>query len=245
MGELPEGWEVKPLREVLSLSQGGIWGDEPDNSVDVFPVLRSTEIDHEGNLHLDSPTMAWRKVPRQKAERYALKDGDILVVKSSGSAHLLGRVALFHQQGEQIFLFSNFLHRLRANDEICNSIFLYYVLISPIAKQTLKQIQETTSGLRNLPMDEYLQMPIPLPPLEEQKQIVEMLSTIDAAIENERRYLRVLEKCKRWLLDNLLTGKIRLSPEVDEILKGGEGNGKIQIITPAEVAYSCSLFLHR
>jgi type I restriction enzyme S subunit len=220
MGELPEGWEVKPLREVLSLSQGGIWGDEPDNSVDVFPVLRSTEIDHEGNLHLDSPTMAWRKVPRQKAERYALKDGDILVVKSSGSAHLLGRVALFHQQGEQIFLFSNFLHRLRANDEICNSIFLYYVLISPIAKQTLKQIQETTSGLRNLPMDEYLQMPIPLPPLEEQKQIVEMLSTIDAAIENERRYLRVLEKCKRWLLDNLLTGKIRLSPEVDEILKG-------------------------
>ncbi|MFZ8854335.1 MAG: restriction endonuclease subunit S [Armatimonadota bacterium] len=220
MGELPEGWEVKPLREVLSLSQGGIWGDEPDNSVDVFPVLRSTEIDHEGNLHLDSPTMAWRKVPRQKAERYALKDGDILVVKSSGSAHLLGRVALFHQQGEQIFLFSNFLHRLRANDEICNSIFLYYVLISPIAKQTLKQIQETTSGLRNLPMDEYLQMPIPLPPLEEQKQIVEMLSTIDAAIENERRYLRVLEKCRRWLLDNLLTGKIRLSPEVDEILKG-------------------------
>jgi type I restriction enzyme S subunit len=220
IGELPEGWEVKPLREVLSLSQGGIWGDEPDNSVDVFPVLRSTEIDHEGNLHLDSPTMAWRKVPRQKAERYALKDGDILVVKSSGSAHLLGRVALFHQQGEQIFLFSNFLHRLRANDEICNSIFLYYVLISPIAKQTLKQIQETTSGLRNLPMDEYLQMPIPLPPLEEQKQIVEMLSTIDAAIENERRYLGVLEKCKRWLLDNLLTGKIRLSPEVDEILKG-------------------------
>jgi len=220
IGELPEEWEVKPLREVLSLSQGGIWGDEPDNSVDVFPVLRSTEIDHEGNLHLDSPTMAWRKVPKQKAERYALKDGDILVVKSSGSAHLLGRVALFRQQGEQIFLFSNFLHRLRANDEICNSIFLYYVLISPIAKQTLKQIQETTSGLRNLPMDEYLQMPIPLPPLEEQKQIAEMLGTIDAAIENERRYLGVLEKCKRWLLDNLLTGKIRLSPEVDEILKG-------------------------
>jgi hypothetical protein len=47
-----------------------------------------------------------------------------------------------------------------------------------------------------------------------------MLGTIDAAIENERRYLGVLEKCKRWLLDNLLTGKIRLSPEVDEILKG-------------------------
>jgi len=60
---------------------------------------------------------------------------------------------------------------------------------------------------------------IPLPPLEEQKQIAEMLSTIDAAIENERKYLRVLEKCKKWLLDNLLTGKVRLPPEVDEILK--------------------------
>jgi type I restriction enzyme S subunit len=81
-------------------------------------------------------------------------------------------------------------------------------------------MQEQTTGIRNLRWSDYLNLPIPLPPLEEQKQIVEMLSTIDAAIENERRYLGVLEKCKRWLLDNLLTGKIRLSPEVDEILKG-------------------------
>jgi type I restriction enzyme S subunit len=60
---------------------------------------------------------------------------------------------------------------------------------------------------------------IPLPPLEEQKRIAEMLSTIDAAIENERRYLGVLEKCKRWLLDTLLTGKIRLPSKIDDILK--------------------------
>jgi type I restriction enzyme S subunit len=226
IGELPEGWEVKPLREVLSLSQGGIWGDEPDNSVDVFPVLRSTEIDHEGNLHLDSPTMAWRKVPKQKAERYALKDGDILVVKSSGSAHLLGRVALFRQQGEQIFLFSNFLHRLRANDEICNSIFLYYVLISPIAKQTLKQIQETTSGLRNLPMDEYLQMPIPLPPLEEQKRIAGVLRLVDRVAEETRRIVDIYERAKRFALKRLLTrgiGHTRFKQtEIGELPEGWE-----------------------
>jgi hypothetical protein len=33
------------------------------------------------------------------------------------------------------------------------------------------------------------------------------------------RYLGVLEKFKRWLLDNLLTGKIRLPSKIDDILK--------------------------
>jgi type I restriction enzyme S subunit len=75
-------------------------------------------------------------------------------------------------------------------------------------------------GYPSIRLEEIKNLTIPLPPLEEQKQIAEMLGTIDAAIENERRYLGVLEKCKRWLLHNLLTGKIRLSPEVDEILKG-------------------------
>jgi len=232
LGEIPEEWEVRELKEILSLSQSGIWGSEPDWSEDVFPVIRSTEIDQEGNLHLDSPTLAWRKVPKHRAVNYALRDGDILVVKSSGSRHLLGRVAYFKQQGEKVFLFSNFLHRLRANERVCTSLFLYYVLTSPIAKRTLEALQETTSGLRNLPIDEYLQMLIPLPPLEEQKRIAGVLRLVDEIIERTRQIVSLYEKAKKYALSHLLTkgiGHTRFKqtelgeiPEEWEVIKIGD-----------------------
>ncbi|MEM2022076.1 MAG: restriction endonuclease subunit S [Archaeoglobaceae archaeon] len=60
---------------------------------------------------------------------------------------------------------------------------------------------------------------LPLPSLEEQKRIAEILSTIDKAIDNERRYLEALGKLKKWLLNNLLTGKVRLPEWVGDILK--------------------------
>ncbi|MGB9695356.1 MAG: restriction endonuclease subunit S [Caldisericaceae bacterium] len=196
---------MKKLGDVLALSQSGIWGDEPDGSEEVFPVLRSTEIDHEGNINLNSSTLAWRKVHQNRAMNYALKYGDILVVKSSGSKHLLGRVAYFQYQGEQIFLFSNFLQRLRANESICNSRFLYYMLTSQIAKKFLSMLQETTSGLRNLPIDEYLQMPIPIPPLEEQKRIAGVLRLVDEIAEKTKRIISFYEKVKKYALNQLLT----------------------------------------
>jgi len=232
LGEIPEEWEVRELKEILSLSQSGIWGSEPDWSEDVFPVIRSTEIDQEGNLHLDSPTLAWRKVPKHRAVNYALRDGDILVVKSSGSRHLLGRVAYFKQQGEKVFLFSNFLHRLRANERVCTSLFLYYVLTSPIAKRTLEALQETTSGLRNLPIDEYLQMLIPLPPLEEQKRIAGVLRLVDEIIERTRQIVSLYEKAKKYALSHLLTkgiGHTRFKQtELGEIPEEWELVGVIQ-----------------
>ena len=65
----------------------------------------------------------------------------------------------------------------------------------------------------------FCEQKIPLPPLEEQKRIAEILSTIDKAIDNERCYLETLGKLKKWLLNNLLTGKVRLPEWVGDTLK--------------------------
>lgn len=219
LGELPEEWEVKELRQVLSLCHGGIWGDDADDSEDVFPVIRSTEIDHDGKLHLDSPSLAYRKVPRARAARYIIENGDLLIVKSSGSKHLIGRAAFFSETDEhKVSLFSNFMQRLRAKPEICDARFLFYVLSSDIAQHELQRLQETTSGLRNLPMDEYLAMAIPLPPLREQREIAQHLQKLDSLIENEQRYAEAVGRLKRVWLDQLLTGKVRVPPEAEQIL---------------------------
>jgi type I restriction enzyme S subunit len=57
---------------------------------------------------------------------------------------------------------------------------------------------------------------IPLPPLSEQKRIAEILSQIDQAIEKEEKYKEKLEHLKQGLMQDLLTGKVRVNHLIEE-----------------------------
>jgi type I restriction enzyme S subunit len=70
----------------------------------------------------------------------------------------------------------------------------------------------TKSNLANIP--------IPLPPLAEQQRIAEILSQIDEAIEKEHQYKHKLERLKQGLMEDLLTGKVR----VNHLIKEGVEN---------------------
>ncbi|MDW3229936.1 MAG: restriction endonuclease subunit S, partial [Acidobacteriota bacterium] len=54
---------------------------------------------------------------------------------------------------------------------------------------------------------------IPLPPLPEQQKIAEILSSVDKRIETLRKRKERLEKVKRGLMEDLLTGKKRVKLE--------------------------------
>uniref|UniRef100_A0A7C5X434 Restriction endonuclease subunit S n=1 Tax=Thermocrinis ruber TaxID=75906 RepID=A0A7C5X434_9AQUI len=97
---------------------------------------------------------------------------------------------------------------LRAKDE---SIDLFYVY------NALKLIRlKPSSDHKRFWISEYSKMPIPLPPLPEQKRIAEILSQIDQAIEKEEKYKQKLERLKKGLMEDLLTGKVR----VNKLLEG-------------------------
>jgi type I restriction enzyme S subunit len=51
---------------------------------------------------------------------------------------------------------------------------------------------------------------IPLPPLEEQQKIAQILQSIDQRIEKEEKYKNALQNLFKSLLHNLMTGKIRV-----------------------------------
>jgi type I restriction enzyme S subunit len=57
---------------------------------------------------------------------------------------------------------------------------------------------------------ELREIPIPIPPLPEQKKIASILSTVDEQIEKERAKKGQLEQLKKGLMQVLLTGKVRV-----------------------------------
>ena len=167
-------WPRLRLEQLLLDARSGTWGSAPDESKSVYPVLRSTNI-QDGKLIVDNPAL--RTLPENTVEKYLLVKGDILVTTSSGSSRLLGKNAIIEElpMNNGKYVFSNFTWRLRPAASYVIPKFLYYYLNSPTARTELERIQSTTSGLRNLNTKLYLAQQVPLPPLSEQRRIVEIL----------------------------------------------------------------------
>ena len=61
--------------------------------------------------------------------------------------------------------------------------------------------------------DYLLKLQIPLPPLPEQRRIAEILSAADRKLELERRRKEKLERVKKGMMNELLTGRKRVKVE--------------------------------
>jgi restriction endonuclease S subunit len=88
-----------------------------------------------------------------------------------------------------------------------NGHFLFYIL-----KTHFKELNTKISGmyLKHVNKSVFENLKLPLPPLQEQQKIAEILSTVDKKLQIERNEKAKLEKIKRGLMDLLLTGKIKV-----------------------------------
>ena len=161
-----------PLRELLAFHDVGVWG--PEDHRDGISVLRSTNFDANGSVYFEN--LSFRSIDSKKRQLKTLAPMDILVEKSGGGpTKPVGRVCLF--RGHHLkHAFSNFTMRLRALDDVAEPEYLFWCLHYLHASGGTKQYQHHTSGIRNLETNRYLEHPIPLPPLDDQRQIVDILN---------------------------------------------------------------------
>ena len=85
LGEVPEHWAVKRTKSVLSRNESGVWGEDPNNNGVI--VLRSTEQTVSGEWNITAP--ARRRLTSSEYAACRLREGDLVVTKSSGSPRIL------------------------------------------------------------------------------------------------------------------------------------------------------------
>ncbi len=203
IGEIPERWEVGRLGD-LCVAQPEYGANVPaiDKDNDLPRYLRITDITEDGKLSEST----WQSIKRESAEPYLLKEGDFLFARSGAT---VGKTYLYRKRdGESAFAGDMIRFKPKLNQLLPELLFqyahsnFYYDWVKGILRAGVQP---------NINAQEFSNMPIPKPPLEEQKQIVDILSSIDNETEKESNKKEQLESLKKGLMQVLLTGKIRVT----------------------------------
>jgi type I restriction enzyme S subunit len=75
-------------------------------------------------------------------------------------------------------------------------------------RQAVSQLRGT--GRSRINLENVAELLLPKPPLDEQLKITETLQTVGEQIERENKYHENLKELKRGLMQDLLTGKVRV-----------------------------------
>ena len=203
IGRIPKEWDVVRLKDVLLEAKSGFaCGNRDENGI---LQLRMDSIETEGWIN----TGAGVKVPiPENVENYILKPGDILF-NNTNSVDLIGKTAIFKGEFPRC-VYSNHLTRIRINLTEVIPEWILYLLIRKWQLGVFRTICHRHVHQAGINNRDILNLKIPLPPLSEQQKIAEVLSAVDDKIEKEKQRKEQLEKLKKGLMQDLLTGRVRV-----------------------------------
>lgn len=134
---------------------------------------------------------------------------DIMVCMANGSKQLIGKNCIFSQALNGKYTFGAFMSCLRAIRKDTNMNYIFELLNST---QYWNNIALLLSGssINNLRPNDILEMEFKFPSIEEQTAIALILSDMDNEIEALEQKLAKTRQLKQGMMQQLLTGKIRL-----------------------------------
>ena len=222
---LPSGWKVVRLGEIGKILNGLTYSPENVSNNGLL-VLRSSNI-NDNFIVLNNDDVYVKGISKFNKTL----ENDILICVRNGSKNLIGKNALITEKYKDL-AFGAFMAIFRSN----YNLFLIHIFkTNTFFKQVKNDLGATINSINN---SNLLNFKIPLPPLDEQEKIAEILSTWDEAINLTINLIENKKQFKKALMQNLLTAKIRFPQfqdkwrevklgEICEIKKGEQLNKNI------------------
>lgn len=203
VGEIPECWEVVRLGEIIHRCQYGLSAPLVSEPVGV-PVLRMNNLADGG---IDTTDLKYAALSENDRKVYALRPGDLLFNRTN-SRDLVGKVGLFDLNSEMAF--ASYLLRLQVVEERALPTWLNHYLNLPSVQATFRRLATPGVSQSNVNAQALLKTLIPLPPVDEQRLIVETIDRFHSRIARELNSLAALRALKSALMHVLLTGQVRV-----------------------------------
>jgi type I restriction enzyme, S subunit len=148
-------------------------------------------------------------------ERYRAWVGDFFVLRGNGNRDYVATGGLLRDKPPTDAIYSDKLIRLRFDNEKVAERFVPYLWQSRTFLTRLQSKAESGSGLWMMSKRDIVRELFACPPLDEQKEIVALLDSAEDQLVAQTKKVDALTDVKKSLLQNLLTGKIRIPPTID------------------------------
>ncbi len=215
LGDVPEDWEVLPLKRAFISMDYGISDATTDTGS--TRVLTMAHV-NGGNVTVPSHGGVDSVDPR-----LLLQGGDLLFNRTN-SQELVAKVGIFVGHDSPV-TFASYLVRLRPHPlhvpEYLNLVLNDESFLSSARREAIPSLHQS-----NLNPNRYGRLPIALPEKSEQLRLLRFLSdeteVIDSCIARARRQIELLQEYRTRLISDVVTGKLDvreaalLSDEADD-----------------------------
>ena len=206
---VPEGWEKKPVGDLLISHMNGGWGKDSSTGSNVIqaPVIRGTDIDKiKGGVFDDLPI---RFHTEKEILNKHLEVNDIILELSNGNINNVGRTLriddnLIKQYGKRVIC-ASFCKFLRPIDYRISIILFSEFQDMHNGSRMQKFKKNGANGINNFDFQEFLKHEVLVPPVS---FTIKELEIIQKSISDYRIQIRLLTEARDRLLPKLMSGEI-------------------------------------
>ena len=203
-GKVPVGWEVARLKDVFYVNQNSLPSQTEANYK--FRYITIEAVDTESIDFESCPEYEFKESPGRA--RRIIENGDILI---SGVRPNLKAFAIYEKPNDKNWICSTGFYVLTAKEKE-NNKFYFYQILSEIGEQQFHSYVAGSNypaiGDRDIKL-----LKLYKPPYTEQCLIEEKISSISSKNKLKQTKIKTLQRLKKSLMQNLLTGKVRLDVE--------------------------------
>jgi type I restriction enzyme S subunit len=201
--EIPEHWAWSRFNSICETRLGKML-DSVKNKGKLHPYFRNINVQWY-QIRLDD--VLSMKFEEKELEEYSIKKGDLLICEGGYP----GRAAIW-ESDDETFKFQKALHRVRFYENIPAKFYLYYLDL--LCSSGKIKDYFTGSGIQHLTGKSLKEMPIPLPPLHEQEQIVAKLEELMAFCDGLEQSIKESQGYNEMLLQQVLREALQPSEKV-------------------------------
>jgi type I restriction enzyme S subunit len=216
VGEIPSHWQVASIGDVVHTAQYGL--SESLSEEGKYPVFRMNNI--ENGYMIEEP-LKYIDLDDEEFEKYRVEKGDILFNRTN-SLKLVGKTGIYELEGDHVF--ASYLVRLQTKDR-ADTRYLNYYMNSSEAQNRMMDFATKGVSQANINANSIQQVNLPLPPLEEQRDIADRIRSLDEQIKTNKQSNSRLQRLKQGLMQDLLSGGVRTHDKdievVDDVLQYG------------------------
>tara|TARA_R110002049_G_C9177600_1_gene563031 strand:+ start:10759 stop:12018 length:1260 start_codon:yes stop_codon:yes gene_type:complete len=201
LGWLPKEWDVGKVSDQFDIQLGKMLDTQKNRGAT--------------KTYLGNKAIQWDKIDLTEAQtvrmslsdlvKFRLQPGDLLLCEGGE----VGRCAIWSGELEECY-YQKALHRLRPTRGY-SSRLLVELMRWYVEGDLLNEYVSKTS-IAHLTQEKLATVPLLIPPIDEQKQIEDQIIRVRDRIQSEERLLGKFSLQKSGLMDDLLTGRVPVTP---------------------------------